>query len=230
MNRKTSRSLYMKPDYLPGTMYTLIQPEGMYHMNSDTELLGRFLKIRHKDTVLDIGTHTGALLMYAGLHQPAELCGIDLFPEVLAAAEENLNHAGMHAELTVSRVQDFRHDPFDVVLCNPPYYRTENPALRNQDPIRAAARHESFLPLADLFQEAARLTRDHGTFFLVHRSERLPELFRLAEKHHFHPSRMRLAYDHAGGRARTVLLELRRGTAPQLVIESPAWLDDRSSF
>ena len=59
----------MKPDYLPGTPYLLIQPEGMYHMNSDTELLGRFLKIRHKDTVLDIGTHTGALLMYAGMHQ-----------------------------------------------------------------------------------------------------------------------------------------------------------------
>ncbi len=220
----------MKPDYLPGTPYLLIQPEGMYHMNSDTELLGRFLKIRHKDTVLDIGTHTGALLMYAGMHEPSALYGIDLFPEVLETASENLKHAGMHAELSAVRVQDYQHDPFDVVISNPPYFRTADPDLKNEDPIRSAARHESFLPLEDLFLHASRLTRDHGTFFLVHRSERLPELFRLAEENHFHPSRMRIAYDHAGGRARTVLLEFRKGTAPQLVIESPAWLDDRTSF
>ena len=42
----------MKLDYLNGTNYTLYQPEDMYHFNADTELLGRFMDVHRKDSVL----------------------------------------------------------------------------------------------------------------------------------------------------------------------------------
>ena len=54
----------MKRDYLGGTGYTLEQKKEMYHFNSDTELLGRFVQVKKTDSVLDIGCASGALLLY----------------------------------------------------------------------------------------------------------------------------------------------------------------------
>ena len=78
----------MKADYLNGTEYTLEQPEEMYHFNSDTELLGRFMRLRRSDRVLDIGCNTGALLLYAAHQKAQDLTGIDLFDSVLRQAEK----------------------------------------------------------------------------------------------------------------------------------------------
>ena len=52
----------MKRDYLGGTGYTLEQKKEMYHFNSDTELLGKFVQVKKTDSVLDIGCASGALL------------------------------------------------------------------------------------------------------------------------------------------------------------------------
>ena len=147
----------MKRDYLNGTPYTMIQKEGMYHFSSDTELLGRFLTVRHKDTVLDIGCSSGALLLYAAVHQPASLCGIDLFDEVLDTARTNLEINGVEAELYKTRVQDFSGRQFSLIVCNPPYFNTEDPSLISANPFIAASRHEEYLRPAELFESAARL-------------------------------------------------------------------------
>ena len=38
----------MKLDYLGGTDFLIDQGEEFYRMNSDTELLGRFIRIKHQ--------------------------------------------------------------------------------------------------------------------------------------------------------------------------------------
>ena len=113
----------MKTDYLPGTEFTLVQQDDMYHFNSDTVLLGRFMKAKQKDSVLDIGCASGALLLYASLHHPRQITGIDLFDEVLEQARENLERNHVRAGLVCTRVQDYRPaEQFDVIVCNPPYF------------------------------------------------------------------------------------------------------------
>mgnify|MGYP001161925037 CR=1 FL=1 len=221
----------MKLDYLNGTVYKIEQPEEMYHFNSDTELLGRFVHLNAADIVLDIGCATGALLCYAASQNPAKLYGIDLFPEVIHQAEKNLSMNQIAAKLKIVRLQEYHPSiRFDVILCNPPYFATKKEELKNTNPILAAARHESYLCLEDLFCCVSSLLNNTGAFYLVHRADRIPELLYTAEKYDLRPVRMRITYKTVHGDAVGVLLCFEKGTGRQMKLESPVFLDDHRTF
>ena len=55
----------MKLDYLGGTEFLINQGDEFYRMNSDTELLGRFLRIKNQHRFLEIGCNTGDIFLYA---------------------------------------------------------------------------------------------------------------------------------------------------------------------
>ena len=51
-------------DYLPNHKEIKVyQDDTMFRINTDTMVLGEFLEIYKEDTVLDIGTNNGALLL-----------------------------------------------------------------------------------------------------------------------------------------------------------------------
>lgn len=220
----------MKRDYLYGTSYTLQQEPGMYHFNSDTELLGRFLIIRKDDTVLDIGCASGALMLYAAMHHPQKISGIDLFEEVTRCAKQNMEYNGIEAEVFTQRVQEFTGKQFSVILANPPYFDTKQKELISDNPFLAAARHEEYLTPDDLFSSVSRLLNDRGRFMMVHRASRIPEIFATALKYGFRCVRLKIAYQAQGKNAKSAAMEFIRSDHAQLLIEPPAYMNDRDTF
>ena len=221
----------MKLDYLNGTPYSIEQPKQMYHFNSDTELLGRFMRLKAADCVLDIGCNTGALLCYAAIQHPASLFGIDLLDDVIDQAKKNLALNQIKAELTVCPVQKYQPEHlFSVIVCNPPYFPTENEDLKNDNPYRSAARHESYLNLSDLFRAVSRLIEIDGAFYLVHRADRLEEILQTAAHFELVPVRMRKTYKKKEGSASGVLICFMKGHHGEMVLDPPVYLDDRSTF
>lgn len=220
----------MKRDYLNGTEYTLLQKEGMYHFNSDTELLGRFINVRRDDTVLDIGCASGALMLYAAKHQPQSLTGIDLFEDVVQSAKENCAYNHVEARLICGRVQDLCDCSFSLILCNPPYFETVNEDLVSKNRFLAAARHEKYLTPDELFAAVKRLLTDQGRFMMVHRASRIHEIFEIASKYGMRCVRMKLAYESEGKQAKSAVMEFRFSSRAQMFIEPPAYLNRRETF
>lgn len=219
----------MKPDYLYGTSYTLMQGEHMFHFNSDTELLGSFMHVHKRDSVLDVGTNNGALLLYAASYGASSLCGIDLFEEVIELAQSNLALNHLNAELYAVPLQKFSHDPFDAIVCNPPYFDTKSDHLKNQNMYLRAARHTDFLPLNDLFFHVNQLLKDNGSFCLVYRPDYLNTVLQTASLNHLYPERIRIAYASKNKQAKTILLSFCKRKDTHLTIEQPAFLNDRDS-
>lgn len=215
-----------KLDYLPGTDLEIHQLPEQYHFNSDTALLGMFLRLRHDDHVLDIGCGSGALLLYASLQKPASMAGIDLFPETIALAEENLSRYGLSAELQTVRLQEYMHAPFDRLICNPPYFTANQQKKAN--PFLQAGRHESFLPLAELMQGSSRLLKDYGSLSMVHRVSRMPQVLSAAAECGLHPIRIRIAYESETGPGKTFAVELRKAAPQDLNWEPPLFLNHPS--
>ncbi|MCH3961996.1 MAG: methyltransferase [Solobacterium sp.] len=221
----------MKRDYLNGTPYAIEQPQQMYHFSSDTELLGRFMRLKKTDTVLDIGCNTGALLCYAAMQGPKALYGIDLFEDVIMQSAKNLKDNQITAELAVSRLQEY--DPplkFSVIVCNPPYFKTIEDRLKNENKYLASARHESFLNLQELFSNADRLLAKDGAFYLIHRSNRIPEILQCAQTYGLYPVRMRILYKTMHREASGVLFCFCHGSKRGLICDPPVFLDDRTTF
>ena len=78
-------------DYLPNhPNIKIYQHKKMFRINTDTAILGEFIYINPNDTVLDIGTNNGALLLYSNLQNPKHLTGIDINSDALEIANKNL--------------------------------------------------------------------------------------------------------------------------------------------
>ena len=213
-----------KYDYLPGSDYRMIQPENMYHFSSDVQLLGQFMQIHKNDSVLDIGCGSGALMMYASLGRPAQLCGIDLFPEVIEAAEKNMEINGLKAEFLLGRVQDLKNRQFSVLVCNPPYFATENSRLINENAFIAAARHEVYLSTEELFQAVKRILKSNGRFYMVQRPENLNRILANAYRNSLGLTRSQYIYDKETSQCRAVLLEFRFSIKRETVVETPIFI------
>lgn len=220
----------MKRDYLNGTSYTVYQKDEMFHFGSDTELLGNFMRLHRGDSLLDIGTNNGALLLYGAYHGAGSLTGIDLFEECISIARENMTYNRVKAELQAVSVQNYKHEPFDAIVCNPPYFHNEDSSLKKENRYLKAARHDDYLPVEELAISCKRLLKDNGRVFLVYRPDALMKLLEAFEKQGLHADRMRIAYASEKKPAKSVLVEFVRNENPDLFLERPAFLNDRRSF
>lgn len=202
----------MREDYLPGTPYTILQNPQLYQMNSDSELLGQFIRVRHDDHVLDIGCGSGVLMLYALQQKPASVCGIDLFPEITEAARINIERNGLEAELYTGRVQDFVHERFDLIICNPPYFSNSNPQLHSESKYIDAARHDTHLTIEELFAAVSGLLKQKGRFAVVYRPEGMNRIMHAAYSHGMCPAVIQPVRDIKKNKIRTVLMEFVFGT------------------
>ena len=162
-------------NYLHGTDIWLYQRKDMFRVNTDTSLLGHFMKVHDGDCVLDIGTNNGALLLYASQFTKGKLIGVDVLQEACELAKYNLEYNKLsNYEVIHSPIQEVNMEPVDVIVCNPPYFPlTENV---NSNPFLQVARHEIHLTLDELMNQIARLLKGEGRCYMVHRASREREI------------------------------------------------------
>ena len=157
----------------------------MFRVNTDTSLLGNYLKVNKEDSVLDIGTNNGALLLYASLYYPSKLVGIDINSEALEIARLNLESNNIsNFELVHSNIKDYiSKEKYDVIVSNPPYFNTQNESLKNNNEYLKMARHEEYLLLEDLIKGVSINLKEDGIFYLIHTAPRLEEIKRCLNKY-----------------------------------------------
>ena len=91
---------------------------------------------------------------------------------------------------------------------------------------RAAARSESTCTLEELCLAARYLCRSGGSFFVVHRAERLADLFCTMRANAIEPKRLRLVSHHSGAAPSLALVEGRRDGGSGLTVEPELVLFD----
>ena len=95
---------------------------------------------------------------------------------------------------------------FDVLTVNPPY-KLNNAGIVNPNDKLAIARHEVMCTLEDVIIAARRLLKDNGRMFIVHRPERLADIFVLMRKHKIEPKRVRMVQPNTKKAPNIVLVE-----------------------
>ena len=183
-------------DFLPNHEdIKIIQDDNMFRINTDTACLGEFLEVYKEDVVLDIGTNNGALLMYASFFKPKKLIGIDINEEALALAKENLNSLGLtNYELIKADANNYVDEEVDVIICNPPYFKTRKEDL-SKNQYLALAKHEDNLKLDSLIKTIYKNLKLNGTLFMLFQTTRLDEIFSEFEKNKLNIKQLKFVYD-----------------------------------
>lgn len=195
-------------DYLPGTDIYLYQHRDMFRMNTDTALLGHFMRIKEFDTVLDIGCNNGALLLYASRFTKGKLIGVEIQEEACKLAKMNLDyHKLENSEIHCIDAAEFICEPCDVVVCNPPYFKVTSVNQLNESEAKRIARHETSLDFDTLAAKVSQCLKENGRFYLVHRCDRIADLLCTLRKYDLELKTMQLIRDENNNQAHGILIE-----------------------
>jgi tRNA1Val (adenine37-N6)-methyltransferase len=212
---------------------TVVQPRDGYRFSIDSILLGRFVKVRKRDRVLELGAGCGVIsIMIAALWHPREVVAIEIQPEMAVLAERNaaLNQLDsirvVNADLRARRIGQLAPASFDVVVANPPY-RALHRGRTSPNPGRRIARDESSATLAEFVTAAKRYASNGAKVAFVFDASRSTELLRWLSTNSLEPKRIRFVHPRADAPASTILVEARKGGGLETIVEPPLFLYDR---
>jgi len=201
--------------------FTLGLCDGAFPLSTDSMALSGFVRPGRNAKILDLGSGCGTLglLLCAG-DSNCQVTGIELDMAAHSAALDNIRRNRLENRLesicadlkTVSQL--FPPGSFTCCVSNPPYF-SGGPASTTCQ----SARREDCCTLEDLFQSAAWAIKYGGDFFLVHRPERLGEIFACASRHQMEPKRLCLVRHKPGDPVSLVLIQCRKGAKPGLLWE-----------
>ena len=196
-----------------------------FRFGTDSVLLGNFVNLTHARSAVDLGCASGVIsLLMLSRNDALRVTGVEIFGEAADLARENIRHNGLQdrCDILCGDLREYRQllkaGAYDVVVSNPPYFPVERGGI-SPDRDRAAARGEVTCTLDDICMAAGWLCRWDGRFALVHRPDRLPEVFTSMQKAGIEPKRLRMVSHFATSVPSLVLVEGRRGGNPGLTVE-----------
>lgn len=180
-------------------------------VGTDAVVLGAWAGVEGARRILDIGTGTGLLaLMAAQRNAEARIDAVEIDEAAAEQAQENARASPWAARMRVHRMDARRlsaSEPYDVVICNPPYYPGEMSA---SDASASIAKHGAELKLDELMTSVHRLLADEGRFAVIVPANREHELRTAAEGVGLHAVRRGLLHYLEGRPFKRVLLEFAR--------------------
>jgi len=208
----------------------IIQKKSGFRFGADAVLLAEFYNGRQRSKILEVGTGTGIIpVLLCQKDKTSHITALEIQEEMADLTIRNLRRNSLEDRVRVLNI-DVKNlkegNTYDCVISNPPYMVIDGKKINPNDS-RAVARHEISLTLKELVENAKRLLKPRGQFYLIHRSYRLGEILMELEKNGFSPKRIKNVYSDKFSEAKLVLVEASKGRNEKLTIEQPLYLDER---
>lgn len=204
----------------------IIQREGCYHFTSDSVLLANLVKARKSDRVLDMGTGSGIIaILIAGKTLAKEIVGIDIQSIMVDMATRsvelnNLQDRVQIKELDINEAtKALGYNSFDIVVCNPPYTKESAGALSNSEHVNIC-RREVRVTLDKIIENASKLVKSGGYFYIIHKAERLAEVIKLMIDNNFAPKLLYNVHPKQHLDADTIIIQAKKDANQNMKIKT----------
>jgi tRNA1Val (adenine37-N6)-methyltransferase len=197
--------------------FTIQQDRCAMKVSTDGVLFGAWVQHAGAARMLDIGTGTGVLALIAAQRAAsARVDAVEIDDQAAQQAAENALASPWADRVTVHRMDVRRmhsSEPFDLILCNPPYYEGYSTAA---DERVGVAKHSDELRFPELIDAVERLLAPAGRLAVIIPLNREADLLQEAARIGLAPLR-RCTVRYVPHRpAKRVMLELdRSGRAVQ---------------
>lgn len=208
-------------DAVPGTNFSIIQNTRKFAYGIDAILLSEFARAR--GVLVDLGTGTAIIPIRIRARQKlGQIYGVEIQEEVADMARRSLELNKIEdIEIISGDLKDlpqhFGKHTVDTITSNPPYMVEDG--LLNPDESFAISRHEVKCNIFDIGEVAGYLLRPLGRIFLIHRPDRLVDIFHSLRSNGIEPKRIRFVEPRLGAVPNLVLIEGVKGGRPELRYE-----------
>lgn len=215
----------------------IIQRPDMFNFSLDSTLLAFFAKpLAKTKKILDLGTGNAPIPLFLSLRTNAHITGVEIQKDVYDLAVRNIALNQLDNQITILNKdikglsKEFENSEFDLITCNPPFFKYKESSHTNKNDYKTIARHEVLVTLEEIIIESKRLLKSKSSLCMVHRTERLIEIIELLRKHNFSIKRIRLVYPKQGEESNMVLIDASNNGQTGLHIEPPLIVHDDGGY
>ncbi|MBO5143826.1 MAG: tRNA1(Val) (adenine(37)-N6)-methyltransferase [Clostridia bacterium] len=214
----------------------IIQNKKEFCFGIDAVLLSDFAKKTKRNAkVIDLCTGTGIIaILLTAKSSAKKIIGVEIQKHIaeMATRSVKMNNLSEQVQIINEDLTKLKNiipaGTIDTITVNPPY-KPKNSGVINEKDTKTIARHEISCTLEDIVKESARLLNTGGNLCMVHKVERMTDLFVLFRKYKLEPKRMRLVYSKFGEPATLVLIEGVKGGKPFLKMEPPIFVYEKDN-
>lgn len=211
----------------------IYQDTEMFSFSLDSVLLPNFITINKGiSNILDIGTGNAPIPLILSTKTDAFITAVELQKDVYNLAVKSVQENNLEDRINIvcddinNLYNSLESDFFDIITCNPPFFKVKESSNLNDSDYKTIARHEIKLNLEQLFRISKKLLKNNGIIGIVHRPDRLIDILLEMRKNNIEPKKIRLVYPKEGQEANILLVEGKKNGNPGIKILPPLYVHD----
>ncbi len=214
--------LQLKPsekiDDLENSGLKIIQNREHFCFGMDAVLLSGYVKARSGVEILDLCTGNGIIpILLSAKTKANKIYGVEIQKPSFELALRNvtLNNLEERVEFLNDDLKTFKlGKEVDIVTVNPPYM--SNTGVLNKNDEKTIARHEILATIDDVVLCANRNLKYGGDLYIVHRPDRLVDIFVAMRNNQIEPKNIRFVKSFEDSVPSMVLIKGQKGGKPSL--------------
>lgn len=211
--------------------YKIVQNSDYFKFSLDSMLLANFVNINMADSkLLDFCTGNCPIPIILS-NSIKNIVAFEVQKEIYELGDEsltlnNINNVKLINDDIKNIGNYYEEGYFDIITCNPPYFKVIDSSRINDNNVKAIARHEILIKLEDIVSLAYKFLRDKGKLYIVYRPDRLMELLKLFDKYKFGVKKLQCCYNNSDSLSSMILIEAMKNGHDDLKILAPLYTEN----
>ena len=162
---------------------------------------------------MDLGTGTAILpILLSAKTEKLNFVGTEIQEDVadMALRSVKLNNLENQIEILNMNILDleqkYKKGSFDAVITNPPYKKINTGILNVKDK-KIISRHEVEASLENFIEISSYLLKDFGEFYMVHRPDRLVDIFSIMREKKIEPKIIKFVFPNKNKKTNLILIK-----------------------
>ena len=207
----------------------IYQDSSFFSFSLDSIILANYSTIRLRDTkIIDFCTGNGVVPLILSKRCNKCIEGVEVQEKLYNLALKSLVENNLENRICYYNmdVKDFcndknRYNTYDLVLCNPPYFKNNDLSSKNLSYEKMIARHEILIDLDTIVACANKILKEHGSLCMVHRTDRLIDVITAFKKYGIEPKRIKYIHENIDKESTLFLIEGQKAGSVGLKIDKP---------
>lgn len=208
----------------------IVQDTQMFNFSLDSVLLPNFVTLnKNIKNILDIGCGNAPIPLILSTKTSALITGVEIQKDVYDLAVKSIKINDLENQINIINADinelynKFETESFDVITCNPPFFKVSEQSNLNKSDYKTIARHEVKLNLDDIFKISKKLLKNNGYVAIVHRPERLLDILESMKKYNIEPKKIQFIYPKTNMESNILLVEGKKNGNKGLKILPPIY-------
>lgn len=154
-----------------------------FKFSLDSILISEFVSINKRTkNILDLCTGNAPIPLILSTKYELPITAFEIQKDIFDLAKKSVEYNNLESQITLINddvknvLNYYKCESFDIITCNPPFFKVNEKGFLNKNEILKIARHEVEINLEDIFKICKKMLTSNGSLYLIHRASRLDDI------------------------------------------------------